>query len=108
MTAVKLTPRQMIAQARVDEMLDTARRVKGFGFAEVANAVLQSRRAMMIYDFTGGKVATYEDRKHMAKSLMAAVAGVARLYSLGPGQFAEAIRHGRVMFRESIRESLHG
>ena len=99
MTAVKLTPRQMVAQARVDEMLDTARQVKGFGFAEVTNAVLQSRRAMMIF---GGN-RTAEARLEMAKCLMSAVAGLAVAHKIGPALFAEAIRHGRVIFRESLR-----
>lgn len=103
MTPVKLTPRQMVAQARIDEMLDTARRVKGFGFAEVTNAVVNSRRAMIAYDLRGGRSATPESRAHMARCLMAAVAGLARAYDLGPGLFAEAIRHGRVIFRESVR-----
>lgn len=100
---VKLTPRQMVSNARVEEMLDTARQVKGFGFAEVANAVVNSRRAMMLFDFSGGRTAGPEARLRMARCLMSVVRGTADAHQLAPGQFAEAILHGNVIFRESIR-----
>ena len=83
--------------------LDTARRVKGLGFAEVADAVRQARSAMVLFDLSRGQSATREERTSLARSLTTSIGSIASAYKLDPGLFAEAIRHGHVIFRESLR-----
>lgn len=83
--------------ARMTEMIETARAVRGDGWAAVVWATVHVRVAMHAFDN-----ALQEDRLVAARQLMNGVRQLAADLKLAPGELAEALRHARVVYREGF------
>lgn len=99
--SVRLTPRQSQCRARLADMLETVRRVKGDAFHAVAYSAVQARLAMAMFDRSEYR-ASFERRSQVAAELMRGVRELSTTLSLPPGQLAEALRHARTMYREGF------
>jgi hypothetical protein len=100
-----LTPSQSQGHARLTDMLETVRLVKGDAFHAVTFAAVQARMAMEMWDQAGGRQATNGQRLQVAQKLMETVRSLAQALALPPGQLAEALRHARAMYREGFQRS---